>query len=475
MPLGKGQKTQVNVEAVINVTGQENIRKTSQQLGQLTKQFAESKLKINWNKTGFNNVVNDVKDLTKWVNTLNLSLSRVNDIITISGKDTKGTFFSSSYKLDPSKFEKGAWANRSKTSAFTEISNSAYIKQADAISNLRTAYSQLNQQISKMKSVKRELGEDSKAYQEAKDSVEEYKTAVKDAREFIANNFTGERLDSKTGLLTGDSEAARTDRKLNHELQYIETLNEEQAKHQENTQKVREYVSALKEQWEQENKLATLKKSKAPQDQINQQQKVVKMATDHTNALKNQVVGTKEYAEVEKQLEYAQEKQNQKQLELNQTTKKSTSLFGNFKNTLKQVISAGLSWKIFSAAMNSLKDVQNTVIDLDKSLVDLQIVMGSTREEAREMLSTYFQMAQELGSTTKEVATAAVEWQRQGYTIAETNTLIKNSMILSKVGMIESAEAQQYLTSAMKGYNVSVNQSLSIVDQLTAIDMEAVI
>ena len=199
------------------------------------------------------------------------------------------------------------------------------------------------------------------------------------------------------------------------------------------------------------------------------------MATDHTNALKNQVVGTKEYVEVEKQLEYAQEKQNQKQLELNQTTKKSTSLFGNFKNTLKQVISAGLSWKIFSAAMNSLKDVQNTVIDLDKSLVDLQIVMGSTRGEAREMLSTYSQMAQELGSTTKEVATAAVEWQRQGYTVAETNTLIKNSMILSKVGMIESAEAQQYLTSAMKGYNKSVNQSLSIVDQLTAIDMKAVI
>ena len=101
--------------------------------------------------------------------------------------------------------------------------------------------------------------------------------------------------------------------------------------------------------------------------------------------------------------------------------------------------------------------------------------MGSTRGEAREMLSTYSQMAQELGSTTKEVATAAVEWQRQGYTVAETNTLIKNSMILSKVGMIESAEAQQYLTSAMKGYNKSVNQSLSIVDQLTAIDMKAVI
>jgi TP901 family phage tail tape measure protein len=91
------------------------------------------------------------------------------------------------------------------------------------------------------------------------------------------------------------------------------------------------------------------------------------------------------------------------------------------------------------------------------------------------MVKEYSQMAQELGATTAEVADAAVEWQRQGYNIADTNELIRNSMILSKVGMVESAEAQEYLTSAMKGYQVSVQNSLGIVDKLASVDLEAAV
>ena len=382
-----------------------------------------------------------------------------------------------------------------KTNAGWEYDEKATITSANrlgSVKELQNAYHSLFNAMKQLYSLEKQGEAHTPAWEHAKDTVRIYEENLEELISTLTrrhhlstemNDDLGKELIAGKGQIAQTQEAMEHQRRqmeLNHEVTMSSKAKQaqEQAEakaHQENTQKVREYVSALKEQWEQENKLATLKKSKAPQDQINQQQKVVKMATDHTNALKNQVKGTKEYTEVEKQLEYAQEKQKQKQLELNQTTKKSTSLFGNFKNTLKQVISAGLSWKIFSTIINTLKDVQNTVIDLDKSLVDLQIVMGSTRGEAREMLSTYSQMAQELGSTTKEVATAAVEWQRQGYTIAETNTLIKNSMILSKVGMIESAEAQQYLTSAMKGYNVSVNQSLGILDKLTAIDLKAVI
>ena len=48
-------------------------------------------------------------------------------------------------------------------------------------------------------------------------------------------------------------------------------------------------------------------------------------------------------------------------------------------------------------------------------------------------------------------------------------------MVLSKVGMISSSDATQYLTSAMKGYQVSVSDTLGIVDKLTAVDMEAAV
>ena len=45
--------------------------------------------------------------------------------------------------------------------------------------------------------------------------------------------------------------------------------------------------------------------------------------------------------------------------------------------------------------------------------------------------------------------------------------------MLSKLGQIESSEASKALTSAMKGYNVSVEDSLGIIDKLTAVDLNA--
>ena len=157
--------------------------------------------------------------------------------------------------------------------------------------------------------------------------------------------------------------------------------------------------------------------------------------------------------------------------ELTNTTQKSVSLFGKFKQTLEQVVSAGLSWKIFSAITQTLKNTINTVQELDKSLVDLQIATGSTGAQAEELLHSYNQMAKELGATTQEIASAADSWLRQGYSTAQTNELIRSSMVLSKIGQIESAEATQYLTSALKGFDIEAEKSMEIVDKLAAIDL----
>ena len=55
------------------------------------------------------------------------------------------------------------------------------------------------------------------------------------------------------------------------------------------------------------------------------------------------------------------------------------------------------------------KTIQN-VIELDKVVTDLQIATGKTREETRELLSTYTEMGKVIGATTVDVATAADSW-----------------------------------------------------------------
>ena len=127
------------------------------------------------------------------------------------------------------------------------------------------------------------------------------------------------------------------------------------------------------------------------------------------------------------------------------------------------------------ALRRAAQEAKDTVVELDKAATDLAIVTGSGSEEAYALLKEYNQMAQQLGATTTQISDAATEWLRQGKTAAETATLIEQSMILSKVGAMESATATQNLTSAMKGYGMAVEDVSRIVDKLTAIDLKAAV
>ena len=132
-----------------------------------------------------------------------------------------------------------------------------------------------------------------------------------------------------------------------------------------------------------------------------------------------------------------------------------------------------LTSMVYMKALQFIRDLYNNVVELDKAMTDLQIASGKTKEEIRELTEGYSKLGKQIGATTLEVAKSADTWLRQGYEAVEANTLITNSMMLSKLGQIESAEAAKNLTSAMKGYKVEVEDSIKVVDKLTAVDMVA--
>lgn len=144
-----------------------------------------------------------------------------------------------------------------------------------------------------------------------------------------------------------------------------------------------------------------------------------------------------------------------------------------FKKTFAGKVRSALAAAITGAFTKYLRDIYQNVIAIDKAIVNLQIASGKSREETQLLVKEYATLAKTLGSTTVEVADAADTWLRQGYSAEEANTLITNSMMLSKLGQMESAEASIALTSAMKGYGVAVEDSVKIVDKLTKVDMEA--
>jgi TP901 family phage tail tape measure protein len=144
---------------------------------------------------------------------------------------------------------------------------------------------------------------------------------------------------------------------------------------------------------------------------------------------------------------------------------------------LGTLFGAHLNTAVVMFAINALRQTlvqaYQNVVQLDKAVVDLQIATGGSRSDMQALLSDYSKLGQEIGATTLEVAQSSDTFLRQGKTLAETEVLIRNSMMLSKLGQISADESASALTSAMKGYKVSVEDSLGIVDKLTAVDLNA--
>lgn len=163
---------------------------------------------------------------------------------------------------------------------------------------------------------------------------------------------------------------------------------------------------------------------------------------------------------------------------LNNTISNSNSIFSKLKNTIGNIFSSEkLAMAGYLLALNEVnkaaRNAKTAINDMDESVTNLSIAMGKGRNEAYSYLGELNKQAKELGATTKETADSADSWIRQGKSIAETEKLVRDSMVLSKLGKIESADASEYLTASLNGYKKSASEAIDIVDKLTAVDMES--
>ena len=160
---------------------------------------------------------------------------------------------------------------------------------------------------------------------------------------------------------------------------------------------------------------------------------------------------------------------------LTETGGKVETFTQKLKNLFGIHLTTALTMVGIHALVQGLNQVYDNVVKLDEAVVNLQVATGYSREQTQALISDYSKYAKELGATTTQVAEASDTWLRQGYSIEQSNALIKDSMMLSKLGQMDSADATNSLTSAMRGYQMSVQDVTGIVDRLVKVDMSAAV
>lgn len=145
------------------------------------------------------------------------------------------------------------------------------------------------------------------------------------------------------------------------------------------------------------------------------------------------------------------------------------------KNTITRMFDYNGVYRILNRITQGLRQLVQQVNELDVAMFNLQVVSGDNRQEVSALINDYGKLAQQLHTTTTQIAASANEWLRQGYEAGQANELIKASTYLSKLGMIEAGQATTYLTSMIKGFKLEAADAVNIVDKLTAVDMEAAV
>ncbi len=137
---------------------------------------------------------------------------------------------------------------------------------------------------------------------------------------------------------------------------------------------------------------------------------------------------------------------------------------------LKKIVMWGIGTSLIYGALRNFKEAIQYVKDLNKELTNIQIVTGMSASSVKKLAQDFNDLASEMGATTLEVTKGSLEWFRQGKTIEEASKLLKATLMLSKLGNMESAQATEYLTSTLNGFKLEAEDAIGVVDILINLD-----
>lgn len=354
-------------------------------------------------------------------------------------------------KLDNAKTEQGA------------------IEQKKAFDDLETALSNLTVAETKL--------EKAQAYHSSSETITALQEQVnlwKQQVTEIANaaNATDELKQKAASGLQESSTTAKAAGSVASEKQGIKDLEEHSRVLKQITKRKIELAAA-----EKTVESSTQKSNQAVESYVNELKQEISMLTTKLDLLEKGMTGTDALTEATENRALAEQRVKTAIAESNTKGKEQLTLVDKLKSSFKDYFNNFMSYGLVNNAINAMttaiRQSIDTVIELNAAMTDVQMVTGETASQTAELAREYSEMAQSLGATTTQIANGASEWLRQGKSIEETNQLLEASMVLSKVGAIESSQATELLTSTLNGYKMEAEDAMHVVDAMSKVDLEA--
>lgn len=128
----------------------------------------------------------------------------------------------------------------------------------------------------------------------------------------------------------------------------------------------------------------------------------------------------------------------------------------NIKNGITHFFSLSNAASMFKSAV---RDAFDTVQELDKIMTETAVVTDFSVGDMWDQLPQYTEMANELGVAIADVYSASTLYYQQGLQTKEVMDITTETLKMARIASIDAAEATNYMTAALRGFNMEINET----------------
>ena len=203
------------------------------------------------------------------------------------------------------------------------------------------------------------------------------------------------------------------------------------------------------------------------------------MAFDGDIGLKVRAVGLQQ--SITKQARNAQKTLQRSPVKLGLDSKGFTQPLGRITGNMSEfqksldastarVFAFGATVGVINGIAEGFKAVVASVIEVEKALTDINVVMGLSIEKLQEFSEGLFEVAKNTSQTFGTVATAATEFARQGLSAEETLKRVNDALILTRLSGLDATKSVEALTAVVNGFAREGLNTTEIINRLANVD-----
>ncbi len=135
-----------------------------------------------------------------------------------------------------------------------------------------------------------------------------------------------------------------------------------------------------------------------------------------------------------------------------------------------RTLAFGASVGIIAGVSKAFTELVKTTIAVEKSLIDINVVLGESQSGLAEFSTKLFAVAKKTGQSFKTVAEGALELSRQGLNGEETLKRLTSAMVLTRLSGLDAAAAVETLTATINGFAKEGLSHVDIVNRMANVD-----